>query len=90
MNINCEECGEEFVKCSGGRSTYAGYISPSGHDHDDNCRNQYYICSNGHRTNISIINRCMTPGCDWVGKTECNVCGGLKVDEWPTIWGLGL
>ena len=76
----CPTCGlplmrydrSEFVTC-------VGYISPDGHNHDDNCRKRFYTCPNDHRINLSIINTC--PACDWTGKKEC-FCS-KKVEKWP-------
>lgn len=65
----------------GQSSTLVAYMSPPGHDHDDNCRVSVYMCSNNHRRSISIINRCYNDDCSWVGKTECHC--SEKVEEWP-------
>lgn len=60
-----------------------GYISPEGHDHDDNCVRRMYICGNGHQTILSKRNRCPNTDCDWVGEKTCHCHEGEKVDEWP-------
>ena len=77
----CPLCGKA-MSCRGTKSTLVGYISPVGHNHDDNCRFRDYICEGcGHRESVSKRNRC--PVCDWVGKERCFCHFGLKVDKWP-------
>lgn len=65
--------------------TLVGYLSPPGHDHDDNCLQYFYTCSNGHETAMSLRRRCPAPNCDWVGKADCFCHPGSKVDEWPAL-----
>lgn len=79
----CEVCEEQmFSHNSGFFQTYVGYISPPGHNHDDNCQERGYSCENGHTRMVSVIRKC--PLCDWRGKTECNTCrSGKKFEEWP-------
>jgi len=74
-NIACYECGEKAVYV-GLTSTLVGYHSPPGHDHDDNCKTLYYDCVNGHKLFVKgIRNRCSYPGCNWVGREHCEICG---------------
>ena len=82
MSAICPECGA-IMSHGGTRSTYVGYISPPGHDHDDNCLTRQYICKNGHRRVYSIRRRCPVPGCGWVGISSCHCHGGVKLDNWP-------
>ena len=56
-NMKCE-CGKPFVTMREGSSTLVGYISPPGHDHDDNCKTNHFECEDGHNTNITIQNQC--------------------------------
>jgi hypothetical protein len=82
--MTCPECGAQFVWAEDGWSTtLVGYFSPSGHDHDDNCRLRSYQCANGHRVVVSI--RCRCHACEWVGKDECFCHNGKKVDAWPEL-----
>jgi len=77
----CPLCGKA-MNCRGTEATLVGYISPAGHNHDDNCRFRDYTCEGcGHRESVSKRNRC--PVCDWVGKERCFCHSGLKMDKWP-------
>jgi hypothetical protein len=67
----------------GTMSTCVGYMSPPGHNHDDNCVTRQYDCSCGNKVIVSKRNRCSNPDCDWVGKDECFCHEGKKVEEWP-------
>ncbi len=79
-----KECEAEIVAGdSGGSRTLVGYLSPPGHDHDDNCFKVAYACADGHVMTLSPINRCKNSKCDWVGKDEC-FCTN-KVDELPEV-----
>ena len=81
MKLFCTECGEQMFTWKGGAiQTLVGYLSPKGHDHDDNCRHKVYQCVNGHAKNVSKINKC--PSCDWLGKKECWCHVDPKVEEW--------
>ena len=77
----CPECGDKMVG-GGTRSALVGYISPVGHNHDDNCVSRTYTCKNNHSITVSKINKC--PACDWVGKARCSCCPGVKLEEWPS------
>lgn len=77
----CSECGELMRSEGGYFETLVGYMSPPGHNHDDNCRQACYQCPNGHVRRISKRKRCFV--CDWVGKDRCFCRLDLKVDEWP-------
>ena len=82
-DTKCLECGER-MESMGTMETYVGYISPKGHDHDDNCKQRLYKCKNGHKLKVSKQNRCPVEGCDWVGKDKCSICHeGNKIKEWP-------
>ncbi len=85
----CPECGGPFVRdLNDGMvmSTLVAYYGPPGHHHDDNCHTAPYVCASGHRTTLSVRRRCSTPGCDWAGKDECNLCHpGKKLDAWPDV-----
>lgn len=61
--------------------TCVGYVSPPGHDHDDNCWTREYVCPTGHIMKIGKRRRC--PACDWVGKESCGCHDCIKVDEFP-------
>lgn len=63
--------------------TLMGFMSPPGHEHNDNCLKRNYLCVNGHSVVVSLLRRCATEGCDWVGKRECFCHSGAKVEEWP-------
>ena len=75
------ECSPEFENTIVEMTTLVGFISPKGHDHDDNCLTRFYICSNNHEITISKIKKC--PVCEWTGKKECFCHRGMKVEEWP-------
>ena len=81
----CQICGKECIRAGGIVETLVAYISPSGHDHDDNCKVRQYICPDGHVTRISKQNRCPVKGCDWVGEEYCTCHPGKKVKEWPEV-----
>ncbi len=83
--ICCRECSEAMYigPGTGWSETLVSYISPPGHDHDDNCRSRVVYCSNGHYIQASIRRRCSNENCDWVGKDKCFCHPGGKVDEWP-------
>ncbi len=71
------KCGKSFVTMSQGESTYVGYISPPGHDHDDNCKINHFSCEDGHETSITVQNHC--PACDWIGRDDCDCHEGKKI-----------
>ena len=78
---NCPKCDGK-MESEGTSTTYVGYCSPPGHNHDDNCRKRLYVCSEcGEKMVISKRNRC--PKCDWVGIKDCLCHSGEKVDDWP-------
>ncbi len=77
------KCGKPFAGYDHEISTLVGYLSPNGHDHDDNCRSRTYYCDDDHTTVIRKRNRC--PSCDWVGRDECSVCNTTALDEWPEV-----
>lgn len=76
--MKCSQCNEPMI-CVGESSTYAGFLSPPGHDHNDNCIRRIYQCDNGHRVTLSKRRRCH---CGWKGAASCFCCGD-KVDLWP-------
>lgn len=85
----CVKCNKKLsdeamaTAASGGYETLVSYHSPPGHNHDDNCLVQAYICNHcGHVHRISKRRTC--PVCDWKGKLTCFCHDGNKVDEWPT------
>jgi hypothetical protein len=77
----CEKCGENMSADGGVMTTMVGFVSPPGHNHDDNCRFMRYVCKCGNIKTVSKRNRC--PACDWVGRDECFCHDGKKLDEWP-------
>lgn len=77
---NCPECGELLVYSGFETTTLVGYVSPRGHNHDDNCVERMYTCKNDHKIFVSKINTC--PVCDWTGKKKCFCCGE-KQEKWP-------
>lgn len=79
----CGKCGKKMHGEGGVSQTMLAYLSPPGHNHDDNCRNRLYRCECGNSKNISKQNRCDNLECDWKGKSECFCCRGPKVVEWP-------
>ena len=79
LSVQCPVCNIECLSthCS---STLVGYMSPKGHDHDDNCRKFDFTCSNNHHFKIRAQNTC--PACDWKGSPVCYTCGdNVKVYE---------
>ena len=83
--MDCPECGEKLSHSNeeGTWETLVGFMSPPGHDHNDNCLTRIYRCKNWHSITLSKRRRCSNPDCDWVGKDECFCHTGKKVDEWP-------
>lgn len=83
--MKCKECGKPLYHNVewGTSSTLVGYMSPPGHDHDDNCVNRIYQCDNGHKVNLSVVNKCPNPRCDWVGRKTCFCHEGEKLEKWP-------
>ena len=78
----CPDCNGQWKYDGGGTlRTCVGYVSPAGHDHDDNCRTRKYTCVNGHSHILSAVNRC--GACDWEGKKSCFCHQGPKVKDWP-------
>jgi hypothetical protein len=75
----CPDCGRP-LSFDDDISTLVGFISPAGHNHDDNCRSRRYFCACGYAKTIYKRNRC--PVCDWVGIKTCFCHKGTKVDEW--------
>lgn len=87
--MRCPTCDAVFVWASGETTTLVWFYSPPGHNHDDNCRNRVYECANGHRTRLSVQNKCAK--CDWRGRTECFCHPGKKLFDWPHLtnqWGI--
>ena len=84
--IICNLCSEPmyFDPNLGTEETLVGYISPPGHDHDDNCKSGILVCSNGHRKAASVQRRCSNLDCTWVGKKTCFCHEGKKLDKFPT------
>lgn len=76
--MSCFVCGEKAEIFSVG-STLVGYVSPPGHNHNDNCIAVRMKCVNGHESTAIVRNRCLAPGCDWVGKERCFCHTGIKV-----------
>lgn len=59
------ECNTEMVTISDS-STYVAYLSPPGHDHDDNWQVVRYRCPNcGKQTELRKENKCPAVDCDW-------------------------
>lgn len=81
-DAECPTCGAKMTS-KGTSSTYLGFFSPPGHNHDDNCRVRKYVCENGHEHIISKRNRCPVKGCNWVGAETCFCHPEKKVKEWP-------
>jgi hypothetical protein len=62
----CSKCNEP-MEAGDEISTLVGYISPKGHDHNDNRRTKVYHCPEGHFKIVVKINKCHV--CDWVGRS---------------------
>src|ERR1700679_2901348 len=73
----CPKCNGKLTY-KGSSSTLVGYSSPTGHDHDDNCRTHEYLCDNGHHVAEKKQKVCSFPGCNGKGKPEC-FCGPFAV-----------
>ena len=80
LDWKCPECREPASRTDWG-ATLVGYLSPAGHDHDDNCIRARLTCANGHTTTVMPQRKCPAEGCDWVGKTTC-FCTGEKSGIW--------
>lgn len=78
--MKCRKCDADMAISFGGMqmTTLVAYISPPGHNHDDNCTTKEYVCPNGHKYVESIINQWSC--CHGHGKTSC-FCSN-KVWEW--------
>lgn len=68
-------CGRPLVRHTEETETCMGYLSPPGHDHNDNRMSRTYRCAEGHPTTVTLIRSC--PVCEWRGETDG------RVDEWP-------
>lgn len=75
----CPVCEQPFVSHGPTEQTCKGYLSPPGHDHDDNRVVRRYRCGAGHVTSVRLRRRCGVPGCAWVSRQE----GGEE--EWPPL-----
>ena len=73
LKYACPVCGIES-ESRAYSTTLVGYVSPEGHDHDDNCRWFRFQCFNGHAFEVRVQNLC--PSCNWEGKEWCYSCGG--------------
>lgn len=80
--MKCIDCGSEMTYF-GTMTTLVGYVSPPGHNHDDNCRTREYKCYNGHSILVSVRNVCPNATCDWKGKESCRTCQTILYDKWP-------
>lgn len=79
MDYPCPRCGE-ICSTSGFSTTLVGYLSPPGHDHDDNCRHFSLTCPKGHKFTVRARNTCSA--CDWKGKEVCSTCGyNIRKDD---------
>jgi hypothetical protein len=83
--VKCNQCGGPFIHRGGTVETLVGFLSPPGHDHDDNCKSRAYYCAEGHMAGVFKRNACPNPDCDWKGKEECWCHPGKKVEEWPNV-----
>lgn len=83
MTTACKTCGGVFVRRDDAFTTCMGFLSPPGHDHDNNHVHASFWCAAGHRTVIGKRRRCPAAGCDWVSREE----GGGIVNqfEWPDV-----
>lgn len=82
---NCPSCGAPFVRADPFiERTLVGYVSPPGHNHDDNCALRGFYCMDGHGTLVRRRNRC--DACNWRGAETCNIHPPhIDVDEWPGL-----
>ena len=80
MQVICETC-QEPMNVQHNMSTMVGYLSPPGHNHDDNCLTRRYACRNGHTLDVTRRNRCHA--CGWRGRTTCFCHKGEKSEFWP-------
>lgn len=77
----CAECASPMT-LGGTMATMVGYLSPQGHNHDDNCLTASYRCPNGHLARVTHRRKCPADGCNWIGKLECFCHKGEKVGVW--------
>jgi hypothetical protein len=61
----CPVCEQPFVSHEPTEQTCKGYLSPPGHDHDDNRVVRCYRCGAGHVTSVALRRRCGALGCAW-------------------------
>lgn len=80
LSYNCPICGRA-CESKDYSETLAGYNSPRGHDHDDNCRKFRFACRSGHHFSVRVRNICPTEGCDWKGKESCPCHPGVLLAE---------
>jgi len=80
--VKCPECEVETPKPAHTWQTAMGYVSPPGHDHDDNCLHRDYRCENGHEWSEYVRRYCGRKGCDWQGKLVCFCHKGEKLTQW--------
>lgn len=77
----CPKC-ESVMSRGTTWQTCVGFVSPPGHNHDDNCVDRTYTCSKcKFEMVVSKQNSC--PACDWKGRKTCWCHTGEKVEEWP-------
>ena len=65
--MKCPECNRKMT-ARGNYMTYVGYISPPGHDHDDNRKTYKFTCECGVVMYTFKQNKCPNPECAWVGR----------------------
>lgn len=83
-NHVCPVCRGELTYSSV-YSTYAGYIHPLGHHHDDNAVTMLCTCNNGHAIDVFVPAKC--PACDWQRTSSMMVrpeaVAGLWMNDLP-------
>ena len=71
ITFPCPECGEVMTYYSSGMTLVGFGVADDGHVHNPNCVTTMYVCKNGHRRSFHIRQRCLKPGCGWVGSETC-------------------
>lgn len=82
LTAPCPKCNASCFR-KGYSSTYCGYISPPGHDHDNNERDFEMKCVCGNEFSVRVINTCPNHNCDWEGKK--GIVESLTAEQWAAL-----
>lgn len=76
----CPECKSDEVQTNGSFQTCVGFLSPPGHDHNNNCNITEFSCRDcDYAWKHAKRRRCPHPDCDFVTKETCFCFEGKAV-----------